>query len=61
MNPSIGVIGGADGPTAVFVAFCPSLPLLAVGGLAGVALIAGLFWYTSRKKQHKRRNSHETD
>ncbi len=61
MNPSIGVIGGVDGPTAIFVAFRPNLPLLAVGGLLGLAVIVGLLWYIRKKKQHKRRNSHETD
>ena len=36
---SLGIIGGADGPTAVFVSDLP-MGLIAVGVIAGLALIA---------------------
>ena len=43
---SIGVIGGADGPTAIFVtgSFPWGLALL------GVACIGALIWFKKRKK-----------
>lgn len=44
---SIGIIGGADGPTAVFVASSPSFwPL--IFGLA-LGLIVGILWKKKRK------------
>jgi len=44
---SVGVIGGADGPTAVFVATSPSFwPL--IFGLA-LGLIVGILWKRKRK------------
>jgi Na+-transporting methylmalonyl-CoA/oxaloacetate decarboxylase beta subunit len=47
---SIGVIGGADGPTAVFVAIKPSLSLWIIGGVA-VLLLLGLVIHRLRKKK----------
>jgi len=42
---SIGVIGGADGPTAVFVTGSPLLPvLLGAGLILAVVALAVLFW-----------------
>jgi Na+-transporting methylmalonyl-CoA/oxaloacetate decarboxylase beta subunit len=46
---SIGVIGGADGPTAVFVGLSPSLSLWIIGG-AAVLLLLGLVIYHIQKK-----------
>ena len=45
-STSIGIIGGADGPTAVFVS--GSLWPLFVGGLL-LGLIVGILWKKLRK------------
>lgn len=44
---SIGIIGGADGPTAIFITANPSL-IVGIGALCVVAL-AGLIWFLIRK------------
>ncbi len=52
---SIGIIGGADGPTKVFVAAEPSLLgkglLVTAGGLCGVFLVLILFYFTIKLMQ----------
>ncbi len=52
---SVGIIGGADGPTAVFVAAEPSLLgkglLVTAGGLCGVFLVLILFYFTIKLMQ----------
>ena len=56
MNPfssngaSIGIIGGSDGPTAIFVTgrFSWYLPVLIVAGIA--ALVGLLIWYFKKKR-----------
>lgn len=50
MNDSIGIIGGADGPTAIFVTGSPAgliLALLLAAALAGG--VALLFWRKHKK------------
>lgn len=49
---SLGIIGGADGPTAIFVTGKIS-PLIAAAALAALAL-AGLLWFLIRKKKDKK-------
>ena len=46
---SVGIIGGSDGPTAVFIATKPSFWILA----AAVAALAGavLFWCLKKRKR----------
>ena len=46
---SIGVIGGADGPTAIFVTSNP-WPLILVAGLAVGAILALLAWLFLKRK-----------
>lgn len=52
-SASIGIIGGADGPTAIFVAYpkplWPSLLLLGVILIAGVLLIRWAVRHRKRK------------
>ena len=51
-NSSIGIIGGADGPTAVFVSGDPIGSVLAVVGIAAaIALLAVgiILWIKHRK------------
>ena len=49
-STSIGIIGVADGPTAIFVTgrFPWYLPVLIVAGIA--ALVGLLIWYFKRKR-----------
>ncbi|MBQ7082849.1 MAG: LPXTG cell wall anchor domain-containing protein [Oscillospiraceae bacterium] len=48
---SIGVIGGADGPTAIFVTTSgPIWPLLLLGAAAVAAVIGLILWRKKRKK-----------
>ncbi|MBQ3242377.1 MAG: LPXTG cell wall anchor domain-containing protein [Oscillospiraceae bacterium] len=47
---SIGVIGGADGPTAIFVTSGPIWPLLLLGAAAAAAVIGLILWRKKRKK-----------
>lgn len=52
-TPSIGIIGGADLPTAQFVLWTGSRPVLFTGGaliLLIILLVAGVAVYKSRKK-----------
>lgn len=53
---SLGVIGGADGPTVIFVAASPQLGLWLWGaaGLAAAALGGWLLW-----RRHKSRRSQD--
>lgn len=47
---SVGLIGGADGPTAIFVSTAPLLPkLLGALALAAVAAVIGVIIWRSRK------------
>ena len=52
---SIGIIGGADGPTVIYVAAEPSLLgkglLVTAGGLCGVFLVLILFYLTIKLMQ----------
>ena len=47
MLPSIGIIGGADGPTAVFVSGSLPWGWLAAAALAILALVV---WLSNRQK-----------
>ena len=49
MNHSIGIIGGADGPTAIFVTGNP-LPGL-IGGVIAVSLIVLIVYYVRKKRK----------
>ena len=50
MLPSIGIIGGADGPTAVFVSGGLSWGWLAAAALALLALVV---WLSNRHSSYK--------
>ena len=50
MLPSIGIIGGADGPTAVFVSGGLSWGWLAAAALALLALVV---WLSNRHRSEK--------
>ncbi len=62
MNESIGIIGGADGPTAVIVSegVETALELIAGGFIAGlgvglvIAVIAAVVVYAVMKKKNKK-------
>ena len=43
---SIGIIGGADGPTAIFVAGSFPWEIL----LLGLLIVGAVIWYKKRKK-----------
>ena len=47
---SLGVIGGADGPTAVFVTGDPAAALLALA-LAAAAVLAGAWLFRRKRKK----------
>ena len=49
MNSSIGIIGGTDGPTAVFIARSPGAGLLL--GAVILLLAAGILWVVLRRKK----------
>ena len=51
-NNAIGIIGGADGPTAVFVTGDPTALFLTVLGIAAAAvlLIVGIVLWVRHKK-----------
>ena len=49
MSRSIGIIGGADGPTAVFIAHSPGAGLLF--GAAILLLAAGILLVILRRKK----------
>ena len=52
MLPSIGIIGGADGPTAVFVSGGLSWGWLAAAALALLALVV---WLSNRHRSYSHR------
>lgn len=50
-NPTIGMIGGADGPTAIFVA--GKWPTLLIGGLVAIGIVlaaTAIVFYLKRKR-----------
>ncbi len=47
MSHSIGIIGGADGPTAIFVTGSPVSTVLPFLGLLAIVLL--VFWLCKRK------------
>ena len=47
MSHSIGIIGGADGPTAIFVTGSPAAVILPFIGLLALILLA--LWLHNRK------------
>ena len=50
-SASIGIIGGADGPTAILVSRTPiTFPFIA-GIIAFVLILAGIFLYRRRKSK----------
>ena len=46
---SVGIIGGADGPTAIFVTTSPSIWLWLAG--AAAAIIGLVVWLAGKKKK----------
>jgi len=50
MRSSIGIIGGADGPTAIFLAPPADGSLMMAAGVL-VLLAAGIWLYCRKKKQ----------
>lgn len=48
MSHSIGIIGGADGPTAIFITGDPSATLLWAGGIL-LLLVLALFIFKKKK------------
>ncbi len=53
-NNSIGIIGGADGPTAIFVTSKISPTLFVALIAAGVLLLAGLVWWIIQLFRNKK-------
>ena len=47
---SIGIIGGADGPTAIFVSHLPLTTILLWGGIAAVVFIGLIMLFLRGKK-----------
>ena len=47
---SIGIIGGADGPTTIFVSHLPLTTILLWGGIAAAALIAVVMLFLRGRK-----------
>ncbi len=47
---SIGIIGGADGPTAIFMTAKLSLFALLAAGLAAAAVLALLIWLFLKRR-----------
>lgn len=51
LSSDIGIIGGADGPTAVFVSTSPDAWIYAVAAVVIVAAVtAGIIFYRKKKK-----------
>ena len=55
MTNSVGIIGGADGPTAIFVTGNPVVPILLIGAaiLLVVAGIGFAIGFIVGKRRHK--------
>ena len=47
---SVSIIGGSDGPTSVFVAGIVGSPLVIIGIVAGIAVLAVGIFMVARKK-----------
>lgn len=47
---SIGIIGGADGPTSIFIAGKVGTGDIVLGLVVAVAVILGVIWLVRRKK-----------
>ena len=47
---SVGIIGGADGPTAIFI--IGSLPVWQILGAAAAILILGILAYKKKGRNH---------
>ncbi len=47
---SVGIIGGADGPTAIFIT--GSLPVWQILGAAAAILILGILVYKKKGRKH---------
>ena len=50
---SVGIIGGADGPTRIFVSSPTEIVCLIVGAIVVIAVVAG---FVARKRKSKRKN-----
>lgn len=44
MSTSLGIIGGADGPTAIFITGDPTATVLAVAGITLLVILAVRFF-----------------
>ena len=56
---SVGIIGGADGPTAILVAGDPAGPWLAAG-FAILALAGGIWYLTAGRRRPKGRKERKS-
>ena len=52
----MGIIGGADGPTAVFMTGSLKGVLVAAGVVLAAAVLAVYLWRNKKGKKYKRRN-----
>lgn len=50
-NHAVAIIGGADGPTSVFVAGKVGNGDIVLGIAVAVLVILGIIWFVSRKKK----------
>lgn len=48
---SVGIIGGADGPTAIFITGSTNWALIIGGLMVGMALIGVYVWRKRRRKK----------
>ena len=48
---SIGIIGGADGPTSIFVAASPQIGWWIAAGCAAALIIVGVWLYRRKKRK----------
>ena len=54
VNAAIGIIGGADGPTAIYVS--SNWPSSAVKGIAAVVLVVAVAIFVYLFRKHRKQN-----
>ncbi len=50
-SSSVGIIGGADGPTAIFLTTSPDAGSFLVGTVLGVGVALVILWWIRRRKK----------
>ncbi len=50
---TVGIIGGADGPTAIFVTGVPSLSEILCMALVAAAIIGGVVFFVRKHRKKK--------